>query len=179
MNPWITVLAPPAILATASASCFAVQYLSVEQAQKVLFPEASGFVSRPVTLSPQQAAAIDKASGVRVRTPTQPIWEAQRGTKQIGWFIVDEVYGKHELITYAVALSNEGRVLGVEILHYRESYGYEIRNPAWRAQFVGKSALDTVTLDSDIKNISGATMSCRHVTEGVRRLLALHELVLL
>ncbi|MGH8678537.1 MAG: FMN-binding protein [Burkholderiales bacterium] len=179
MNPWITFLAPPAILASASASCFAVQYLSVEQAQKVLFPEATEFVSRPVTLSPEQAAAIDEASGVRVRTPNQPVWEAHRGTQQVGWFIVDEVYGKHELITYAVALSNNGRVLGIEILNYRESYGYEIRNPAWRAQFVGKTTADTVKLEADIKNISGATMSCRHVSEGVRRLLALHEFVLL
>ncbi len=32
----------------------------------------------------------------------------------------------------------------MEILEYRESYGDEVRNPKWRAQFTGKTAtLDT------------------------------------
>ncbi len=30
-------------------------------------------------------------------------------------------------------------------------------------------------LDADIRNISGATLSCRHVTEGVHRLLMVYE----
>ena len=33
-------------------------------------------------------------------------------------------------------------------------------------------------LDEDIQNISGATLSCRHLTDGVKRLLALYDLVL-
>jgi hypothetical protein len=33
-------------------------------------------------------------------------------------------------------------------------------------------------LDSDIKNISGATLSCRHITDGVKRLLSFYEIAL-
>jgi Na+-transporting NADH:ubiquinone oxidoreductase subunit NqrC len=66
----------------------------------------------------------------------------------------------------------------VEILDYRESHGYEIRNPSWRKQFAGKGRTDPVRLETDIVNISGATLSCRHVTDGVRRILLLHSLVL-
>jgi len=69
-------------------------------------------------------------------------------------------------------------VRGIEILEYRENYGGEVRYAAWRGQFAGKTAADPVKLEHDIRNISGATLSCRHVTEGVRRLLALHEIVL-
>jgi FMN-binding protein len=42
-------------------------------------------------------------------------------------------------------------------------------------QFVGKTASAPLKLDADIRNISGATLSSRHVTEGVRRLLATYE----
>ena len=63
----------------------------------------------------------------------------------------------------------------LEVLVYRESHGDAIRLPAWRGQFVGKRSGDLVRLDTDIRNVSGATLSCRHVTEGVRRLLLLHE----
>jgi len=88
------------------------------------------------------------------------------------------VLGKHELITYALALDARGRVRGVEILEYLEAHGGEILDPAWRAQFVGKSTADPLKLDRDIRNISGATLSCRHVTDGVKRLLDFHARVL-
>jgi len=176
MKPWITFLVPPAIFA--AAECCAVQYLTVEQAQRVLFPEATGFEARPLVLSAEQIAAVESATGVPVRTPKHNVWLVRRGEQARGWFLVDEVIGKHELITYALALSTEGKVLGIEVLEYRENYGYEIRNPAWRAQFLGRTRSDALSLDHDIRNITGATLSCRHVTEGVRRLLAIHALAL-
>ena len=84
----------------------------------------------------------------------------------------------YEYITYAVGINANGTVKQIEILQYNESYGYEVREASWRAQFVGKSAGSTLQLNADIKNISGATLSCRHITDGVKRLLSLYELVL-
>ena len=46
-----------------------------------------------------------------------------------------------------------------------------MRDASWRAQFVGKSANSQLELDADIKNISGATLSSKHVTDGVKRIL--------
>jgi Na+-transporting NADH:ubiquinone oxidoreductase subunit NqrC len=63
-------------------------------------------------------------------------------------------------------------------LSYRETYGYQVRNAEWRRLFAGKTLADPFKLDQDIPNISGATLSCRNVTNGVKRLLALQELVL-
>ncbi len=176
MNPWISFLVTPAVFA--AADCYAVQYLTVEQAQRVLFPDAAEFEARPLVLTAAQVAAVESTTGLPVRSPRHNVWAARHGNHLHGWFVVDEVIGKHELITYAVALSQGGRVLGVEVLEYRENYGYEIRNPAWRAQFTGKTRDDVLSLDSDIRNITGATLSCRHVTEGIRRLLAVHALAM-
>jgi Na+-translocating ferredoxin:NAD+ oxidoreductase RnfG subunit len=80
-----------------------------------------------------------------------------------------------EMITYALALDPSGAVKSLDVLAYRESHGDAIRLPAWRAQFTGKRASDPVRIDGDIRNISGATLSCRHVTEGVHRLLLLYD----
>jgi len=88
------------------------------------------------------------------------------------------VVGKHDFITYAVALSTDGTVRGVEILDYRETYGGEVRNANWRRQFVGKRPGSALRLDQDIKNISGATLSSRHVTDGVRRLIVTWQMLL-
>ena len=104
----------------------------------------------------------------------QPVWRVGAG----GWFIVDEVVGKHEFITYAVGLNSDGSVKQIEIMDYRETYGGQIRDQKWRAQFIGKNSRSTLKLDSDIKNVSGATLSCRHITDGGKRLVAFYEIAL-
>ncbi len=155
------------------APAFAVTYLSTEQAQQEIFPGKS-FTPAFVTLTAAQRKAIQQQSKVRVRNDQQRVWRVSGG----GWFIVDEVIGKHEFITYAVGLNADGSVHGIEIMDYRESYGGEIRNPKWRAQFTGKTSTAPLVLDKDIKNISGATLSSRHIADGVRRLLAFHDVAL-
>jgi Na+-transporting NADH:ubiquinone oxidoreductase subunit NqrC len=67
-------------------------------------------------------------------------------------------------------LTKEGKVKDIEILTYRETYGGQIRNPKWLAQFFGKDHTEILKLDKQIRNISGATLSCRHVTDGINRL---------
>ena len=174
---WLLV---PAIIIPvgATAPAYAVQYLSTERAQKALFPAADSFVAMPVKLTPEQKKFVEKTAGVRMRYPEQPVWKVMDGGQPIGWFVLDEVYGKHEFITYAVALGLDGTVRGVEILDYRETHGGEVKNAKWRAQFTGKKLADPFKLDNDIQNISGATLSCRHVTDGVKRILAIHEVAL-
>jgi uncharacterized protein with FMN-binding domain len=126
-----------------ATSAHATTYLNVEQAQHAIFPGAS-FTSA--------------GSGV---------WKTAGGD----YFVVDKVVGKHEYITYAVGITAKGTVKQIEIMVYNESYGYEVRNADWRAQFVGKSAGSPLQLNVDIKNISGATLSSKHITDGVKRVL--------
>lgn len=53
-----------------------------------------------------------------------------------------------------------------------------MRGAAWRQQFVGKTAASPVRLNKDIANITGATLSSKHITDGVRRVLAVYDLAL-
>ncbi len=178
-EPWL--IAPIAVLAPAFAGlspAFAQQYFTLEQAQRVLFPEAGKFSEAAVEIGPELKSRIQSLSGVRVRNKSQSLWKAEADGRQIGWFIVDEVLGKHEFITYALALDMNGAVRGLEIMEYRETHGGEVRNAKWRAQFLGKRQGAELALDEDIRNISGATLSCKHLADGVKRLLALHEAAL-
>ena len=133
-------LIAPALAAFAAAPAFAVQYLNIEQAQKQFFPQADSFAASPLQLTDAQKTFVERAAGVRMRYVKQPVWKALENGKHVGWVVQDEVFGKHEFITYAVALDTAGTVLGVEILDYRETHGREIRNANWRAQFHGKKA---------------------------------------
>lgn len=168
---WLIPPAGVALAAPYAHVAYCAEYSSVETAQKRAFPDATAF--EPTVLAADVKAAVAADAGRFVVEPK--IWRVRGAAGAQGWFIVDEVIGKQELITYALALDTAGSVLGVEILVYRESHGDAIRLPAWRAQFTGKRASDPVRLDTDIRNVSGATLSCRHVTEGVRRLLLVYE----
>lgn len=163
----------PAAALTIAVPVRAAVYLTVEQAQAELFPGET-FTQDFRTLTSAQADAIESSSDVNVRDKEVKVWRTSSG----GWFFVDEVVGKHDFIPIALGIDSKGKVKGVEVLEYREAYGDQVRNPDWRAQFAGKTRDAKLQLTKDIENISGATLSCRHITDGVKRLLATHALVL-
>jgi len=168
---WLLPAMLGGVAAPMAQVAYATEYFSVEAAQKALFPDATAFEA--VHVDAATRAAVAQEAGRFAGEPR--IFRVRQGERELGWFIVDEAIGKVELITYALALDAHGVVKGLEIMAYRETHGDGVRLSAWRAQFTGKRSSDPVRLDADIRNISGATLSCRHVTEGVRRLLLLYE----
>ena len=160
------------------APAFAAQYLTLEQAQRVLFPDATGFKDAALQLNGEQMKQVEKLSGLPARSVSWRVFSAFKDGTLLGHVVVDDVIGKYELISYAVALDARAAVLQIEILAYRESHGFEIRSPAWRRQFVGKTAQAGLTVGDGIANISGATLSCTHVTDGVRRIAAVGQVAL-
>ena len=117
-------------------------------------------------LTKEQMKSIKSASKVRVNSSDIKAWKTETG----GWFIVDQVVGKHEMIDMAVAMTKDGKIKGLKVMTYVESYGDEVKHPKWLAQFTGLDHTSRhLKLDKQIDNISGATLSCRHITDGVNR----------
>jgi Na+-translocating ferredoxin:NAD+ oxidoreductase RnfG subunit len=82
------------------------------------------------------------------------------------------------MMSYAVGINPQGNITGIEILEYVESYGYKVGDAQWRKQFIGKNVNDPIKLNQDIQNIGGATLSCKHITDGVKRVVLLYEITL-
>ena len=169
---WGRVLLAAAMTAPIPCVAYAEVYLNENQAAAILFP---GIKLEPswIDLTPQELKEIEKASGKKWLSSQVRVWWGPRQEA----LIIDRVLGKHEFITYAIAITPDGKVKGIEIMEYRETYGNEIREPKWRQQFVGKSVHDPLKLDKNIRNISGATLSCAHVMDGVRRVLYTYEIL--
>jgi Na+-transporting NADH:ubiquinone oxidoreductase subunit NqrC len=172
---WKPNLFPIIGLAMVSAPIIAQAkiYVSAEQAQKILFPN-SQLTKTPVIITDDLQERMRVASSIRHPFRGDRIWKAPDG----GYLIIDEVVGKHEMITYALGIDHKGSILGIEILEYVESYGYEVADASWRQQFTGKTVKDPIKLNQDIQNIGGATLSCKHLTDGVKRVLTLYDAVL-
>lgn len=178
-------LVPAAIVAAAvpaaffAPSAFATDYMTDADAQKLMFPDATSFEVQAVKLTPAQQKQIESKSGTPVNAAFWKVATAKAGDRILGYVVTDAVVGKFQLINYAVSFDVEGRIRDVEILSYREAHGGEVRAKPWRAQFVGKGASAALAIDNDIANISGATMSCTHLSDGIRRLTQYVHAVLL
>jgi FMN-binding domain len=163
---------------TPAALVVAADYLSLDAAQKAVYRDADAFQEVVVTQTPEQINTLAALAGPQPPHGTIRIFKATRNGSVLGHVFVDEVIGRENLITYAIGIDTDGALRNLEIMSYRESHGGEVRNPGWRAQFDHRDSLDQLHFRADIKNISGATLSSEHVTQGVRWLLALWQATL-
>ncbi len=164
----ILFLLSPVITLTARSEI----YMTGEESAKVFFPGQS-FKIQNIELSNDDTNKIEKLSDTKIKSKIINLLVSGEGNV----VFLDQVIGKHEQISYAVAITKDARVKGIEILEYRESYGHQVRRQEWRKQFVGKDKSSTLKNNQDIKNISGATLSSNHITDGVRRILQTYELI--
>ena len=101
----------------------------------------------------------------------------RRRTRTWVRLIVDQVIGKSEADHLcARARCERVRSRRLEILEYRE-IARRRSSPCRRGASSSSARPPPIrsALNRDIKNISGATLSCRHVTDGVQRLLQLYR----
>lgn len=101
------------------------------------------------------------------------VWIPFANDVPLGYAVIDNVKGKDQFITYLVIVTPKLVVKDVEILAYRESYGGEVEQSSWLKQFVNKQVTDELKPGKDIRNITGATISARSVTLGVKKVLCL------
>ena len=156
----------------------AADYLSVEAAQRELFAQADHFDQIVLALSAEQKQRVAELAGAQPPHRSLRAWKAMHGDELLGHVFVDEVLGRQDMITYAVAIDSSGRMSSLEVLSYRESHGGEIRSTGWRRQFDGRRDLRQLRFGTDIKNIAGATLSCEHVTQGARWIMSLWQVAL-
>jgi len=156
----------------------AAEYLTLEAAQRAVFPEAARFEPLPLTLTPAQRQVVATLAGAQPPRGRLRAWRAEGPSSLIGYFFVDEVLGRQDFIDYAAGINSDGTLRTPEIMAYRESHGGEVRNAAWRGQFARRGDGVRLRASIDIKNIAGATLSCEHLTAGIRYLSALWQMVL-
>jgi len=78
--------------------------------------------------------------------------------------------------TFMAVLEPDGSVRFVELLAFAEPEDY-LPRPRWLGQFAGKSALEELFVGRAIRNATGASLTSQALTDGVRRILAVHSLI--
>lgn len=148
-------------------------YFTEEEAAKVMFPDSEKIRKETLTLTAEKKALIEQRIGWKFPENDFSVYIGETQSKTDGYAIVQNTIGKHRPITYMVGVDAEGDVTNFEVLVYREARGNEIATKRFNYQYQGKDVRDPIRINRDIINISGATMSVRSASAGVKRVLVL------
>lgn len=148
-------------------------FLTEEEAIKLMFPKSERITKDLLRVPTDRKMAIEERIGWKFPEDAFDVYIGETGTQVDGYALVQNTIGKHKPMTYMVGVDNRGRVSNIELLVFREARGSEVRRKRFNAQYEGKTVLDPVRINKDIINISGATMSVRSMSAGIKRVLVL------
>jgi hypothetical protein len=148
-------------------------YLTEEEALKLMFPKSERIKKDFLRVPSDKKVVIEERIGWKFPEEAFEVYIGETGTQVDGYAVVQNTIGKHKPMTYMVGVDARGRISNVELLVFREARGSEVRTKRFNVQYEGKTVLDPVRINKDILNISGATMSVRSMTAGIKRVLVL------
>ena len=151
-------------------------YLTKKQALKIAFPGADSVDREKIWLTDDQRVAIGQITLEKIEDQRITYYAGKKAGKPMGYMVIDHVIGKSFPMTFMVVLNLDGTVRNVEIMVYREPRGWEVKYKSFLSQFFGRNA------DSDfrdINSITGATLSVRAMTKGVRKAVAAFKVLVL
>lgn len=148
-------------------------FMNEEEAVKLMLPKSQRIRRELIRLTQEKKELIEERIGWKFPEESFEIYIGETGNKVDGYALLHNTIGKHRHMTYMVGVDGEGRCTNVELLVFREAKGSEVGKKRFNSQYEGKTVSDPIRINKDIINISGATMSVRSISAGVKRVLVL------
>ncbi len=133
--------------------------------------------SRNLFLTQQQRSAVERRAGSQLPSRMVTCYVGWREGQVVGYAFFDTHLVRTMAETSMVVLDPGGAVRGVHILAFHEPSEY-MPSRRWLAQFARQRLSPALAVDQDIDVIAGASLSSGALTAGVRRSLALYEILL-
>jgi hypothetical protein len=163
-------------LLSVAAPAAAEVFLSQREALALAFPDADRIEKKTVVLDEAQAAAVEKQSGAPLDTKLVALHQAFRGKDVLGYALI-EIHTVRTLPeAFLVVLTPDGHVASLRMLAFYEPSEYK-PSDRFLAQFDARGLEPELRLGGAIHGIAGASLSSRAVTTGVRRSLALYQIL--
>lgn len=148
-------------------------FMNEEEAVKLMLPKSQRIRRELIRLTQEKKELIEERIGWKFPEESFEVYIGETGDKVDGYALLHNTIGKHRHMTYMVGVDGEGHCTNVELLVFREAKGSEVGKKRFNSQYEGKTVSDPIRINKDIINISGATMSVRSISAGVKRVLVL------
>lgn len=154
-------------------------FMSEEDAVKIMLPKSQQVRKEVLRLTAAQKDTVEQRIGWKFPEDAFDLYIGETNGKVDGYAMVHNTIGKHKHMTYMVGVDSKGECTDVELLIFREAKGSEVGRKRFNSQYEGKTVSDPIRINKDIINLSGATMSVRSISAGVKRVLVLVDEVYL
>lgn len=148
-------------------------FMSEEAAVKIILAKSERIRKDVLQLTQDRKDLVEQRIGWKFPEQAFEVYIGETGEKIDGYAMVHNTIGKHKHMTYMVGVDAKGACSDVELLVFREARGSEVGRKRFNVQYEGKTVLDPIRINKDIINITGATMSVRSISAGVKRVLVL------
>jgi len=149
------------------------EFMTEEEAVKTILPKSQRVRKELIRLTQDRKELIEQRIGWKFPEDSFDLYIGQTGDTIDGYAMVHHTIGKYKPMTYMVGVDAKGICTDVELLVFRDAKGSEVRTKRFNSQYDGKTVTDPIRINKDIINISGATMSVRSMSAGVKRVLVL------
>lgn len=157
-------------------------YLSVSQHlfadEKVLrgiFPDIDDIRKKTVSISKNDKKRISVLSGKKNIPDIFTYYEV----RPLGYAVIKNAKGRYKDFTFMVVVNSKGSIEMVKILKYDELFGRKIKDERFLSRFKEKTLNSPLKINVDIDAMTGATISCKALTEGVKKALTYLSVVVL
>jgi len=160
------------------ASVFAALFYSRKQAIKVAFPTSDKVDTVTLILTKDEQKALIRESASVIDSRIFSYYVGKKGGKILGYAFIETHVVRTMPEAIMTVLSPDGAVEKVFILAFYEPQEY-MPSALWLKQFLGKTVKSNIRLNQGIQSITGATLSCRAITKGVKKNMAFYKLKIL
>ena len=152
-------------------------FASQNQALREAFPDATRISRDSRLVLRKELASLRSLTGQDDLPRVVVLYTAWRDAELLGFAHIDVHNVRTKPEAFMVVLRPDGTVRSVRVLAFHEPLDY-LPTDRWYAQFEGRSREDRLRVGGDVHGVVGATLSTRAAAEGVRRMLAYWQVLL-
>jgi len=173
---WIGAVCSALCLMALAASLPAHETGFPEHTLKNVFPKATGFTLRKKTLSADQIAKIEQASGSKLAHNDNPLsyyvalGKSADGSGVLGTVVMVDTSGPKGALDLAVGILRDGTVARIVLVENHDDPG--LASEPFLQQIEGKNAQSLMSVGKDLQ-YSGDARSAQALVSAVRRALHL------
>ena len=149
------------------------EFMTEDEAVKAILPQSQRIRKETLRLAQDKKSTVEQRIGWKFPEDSFDLYIGETGDKVDGYAMIHNTIGKYKPMTYMVGVDPKGNCTDVELLVFRDAKGSEVGKKRFNSQYDGKTVSDPIRINKDIINISGATMSVRSMSAGVKRVLVL------
>ena len=151
-------------------------FLSQREALALAFPEADRIEKKSTLLDDAQVSLVEQLSGAELSSKLVTLHAGWRGDELLGYALIDLHTVRTLPEAFLIVLTPDGHVSSLHLLAFYEPSEYK-PGERFLAQFDARALGPELRLGGAIHGIAGASLSARAVTTGVRRSLALYQVL--